>query len=254
MKTNLQLKKVMITMSVVWLTACGGGATQVPTQAPLGQLPNTAPTTLPINPTVAAVATKPAAATAAPAAPAAPALPVGDPLDIIRKAQIASTQRAYRSEVVSESKDGKTVIKGTFVPPGNLHVMTDSNGAQFEMFIVGDKLWMKRDGKVTESPNAKITIAKTLEQYAKDPDSLGIKISDAKFIGPDVVNGAATWVYSLTSTMAEANFKSSGKIWIGVANGLVLKQESEGEFGGIKSKTTQTVTYDPNLKVEAPAK
>ena len=84
MKTNLQLKKVMITMSVVWLTACGGGATQVPTQAPLGQLPNTAPTTLPINPTVAAVATKPAAATAAPAAPAAPALPVGDPLDIIR--------------------------------------------------------------------------------------------------------------------------------------------------------------------------
>lgn len=254
MKTNLHLKKAMIAMSAIMLTACGGGASQAPNQPQLSPTQAIAATTLPINPSAATVATKPAAVAAPTTAPAAPALPVGDPFDVIRKAQIASTQRAYRSEVVSESKDGKTVIKGIFVPPGNLHVTTATDGMQFEMIIVGERLWTKRDGKLTEAPNAKVTIGKTLEQYAKDPESLGIKISDVKFVGPDVVNGTPTWVYSFVSSLPEANFKSSGKMWIGVANGLPLKQESEGEFGGIKSKTTQTVTYDPNLKVEVPAK
>ncbi|MCW1969992.1 MAG: hypothetical protein KIH69_017915 [Anaerolineae bacterium] len=259
MKTNLKVKCFSAAALTVLMTACGGNSAPAqPTTAP--QLPpvtqsTSAPAAATV-PTTAPAATKPAAAPAptATSAPAAPALPVGDPADAVRKANIASTQRAYRSEVVSESKDGKTVIKGIFVPPGNLHATTDAGGAQFEMIIVGDRLWMKRDGKLTESPNAKVMIGKTLEQYAKDPESLGIKISDVKFVGPDVLNGTPTWVYSFVSTLPEANFKSTAKMWIGVANGLPLKQEVEGEFGGIKSKTVQLITYDPNLKVEAPMK
>jgi hypothetical protein len=239
------------------LTACGGSPAtpaNVPPQSPPAQpntQTNTGATSPTIAPTAAPLATKPAAATSA---PVAPALPIGDPAEAIRKAQIASTKLAYRSEVVSESKDGKTIINGIFVPPGNLHVTTDAGGASFEMIIVGEKMWMKRDGKVTEQPNAKVLIAKALDQYAKDPESIGIKISDVKFVGPDVVGGTPTWVYSFVSTLPGANFKSTAKMWIGVANGLALKQESEGEFAGVKSKATQTITYDPTLKVVAPVK
>lgn len=257
MKTSLKVKYFSAAALTVLMTACGSNS--APAQpAPQPQLPpvtqSTSAPAVATVPTTAPAATKPAAAPTATSAPAAPALPVGDPADAVRKAYIASTQRAYRSEAVIESKDGKTIVKGVFVPPGNLHATTDADGMQFEMIIVGERLWMKRDGKVTESPNAKVMIGKTLEQYAKDPESLGIKISDVKFVGPDVVNGTPTWVYSFVSTLPEANFKSAGKMWIGVANGLPLKQEAEGEFGGIKSKTVQLITYDPSLKVEAPAK
>ena len=48
--------------------------------------------------------------------------------------------------------------------------------------------------------------------------------------------------------------KSDAKVWIDSASGRIVKSESEGEAMGIKSKTVQTIEYDPSIKIEAPVK
>ena len=37
------------------------------------------------------------------------------------------------------------------------------------------------------------------------------------------------------------------------ATGLIVKSESTGEVGGVKSSTVQTIEYDSSIKIEPPA-
>lgn len=42
------------------------------------------------------------------------------------------------------------------------------------------------------------------------------------------------------------------KYWIGKSDGLIRKEESDGEIGGMKVKTTKIYEYDPSITIEAP--
>jgi hypothetical protein len=65
------------------------------------------------------------------------------------------------------------------------------------------------------------------------------------------LNGVSTHVFSYsTADLSGETVTSQVKMW--VANGLPVRQEINGEFAGIKSKTVQEITYAPNIKIEAP--
>ena len=42
------------------------------------------------------------------------------------------------------------------------------------------------------------------------------------------------------------------KYWIGKSDGLILKEETNGEEMSIKIKSTSVYTYDPTVGIEAP--
>jgi hypothetical protein len=81
-------------------------------------------------------------------------------------------------------------------------------------------------------------------------------IKDVKLAGPDSVNGVPSFVYTYTTSidLGGSQITSNIKLWVGVANGLPLKQEVDGEFAGVKSHTVQLVEYDKTIKIEAPIK
>lgn len=250
----------LLLLTSLLLAACGGGSTEAPTSAPTSA-PEVKPTTAAATDAPAtAAATSAPAATVAPttapptAAPAAPVLPVGDPKAVVIKAVKAQlTAGPSRTLTLVETSDSKTQLVSEMVPPDRLHITMDSDGKRLsETIIISDTMWTRAgDGAAwNKSPGGAAMLSMMGE---KEIDATTNSITDVKLIGPELLNGVATWVYTFTSDRADLGVTSQVKMWIGALNGLVLQQQVEGEAGGVKSKTTQTVTYDPSIKIEAPA-
>ncbi len=85
-------------------------------------------------------------------------------------------------------------------------------------------------------------------------DTMAGMMKDVKQVGTEDLNGQKTRVYEYLTegTMMGVESKSTTRMWVRESDGLPLKQINDGEAAGVKSLTTQTVEYDPNIKVEAP--
>jgi hypothetical protein len=133
--------------------------------------------------------------------------------------------------------------------------MTLSDGNSVTEFIILDKnTYMRAGGAWSVSPmDAGTMISGLLSSVSQDVID-GIK--DVKLAGPDSVNGVPSFVYTYTTSidLGGSQITSNIKLWVGVANGLPLKQEVDGEFAGVKSHTVQLVEYDKTIKIEAPIK
>lgn len=221
------------------LAACGGSAT-----------------TPAAGPTTAASATQAPAATTAPAAPLAPA---GDARDAILAAMRKQlTSGPYRTNAAITSENGSVEIIGEVIPPDRMRSISTIAGRKSETIFIGDKGWMKM-GDADWKDMGSVNAAMALSQFSAGMvDDMANAISDARLIGPDVVNNAPSMAYSYfmdsNKFKTPIDVKSKVKIWVDVATGLIVKQEIDGEAMGVKSKTVQTVTYDPAIKIEAPAK
>lgn len=235
------------------LAACGGSA---PT-------PAASPTTA-VNATQAPLPTSaPAvAATEAPTAPpvatAAPSAPAGDAKDAILAAlRKQLTSGPYRTSAAITSENGSVEVIGEVIPPDRMRSVSTIAGRKSEMIFIGDKGWMKSgdaDWKDMGASNATMALSQFSTAMV---DDMANAISDARLIGPDVVNNAPAMAYSYfmdsNKFKTPIDVKSNVQVWIDVATGLIVKQEIDGEVMGVKSKTVQTVTYDPAIKIEAPA-
>lgn len=250
----------LLLLTSLLLAACGGSSTAAPTSTPEQTAPTSAPE---VKPTTAAATAAPAptatsapAATAAPVAtqPAAPVLPVGDPKTVVIKAiKSQLTAGPSRTLTLVETSDSKMQLTSEMVPPDRLHIVMDSDGKRAsETIIISDTMWTRTsDGAWNSGPGGAALLSMMSE---KEIDATTNSITDVKLVGPELLNGTPTWVYTFTSDRADLGVTSQVKIWIGALTGLVLQQQAEGEVGGAKSKTTQTVTYDPSIKIEAPTK
>lgn len=242
------------------LAACGGSATTPAagpatavsaTQAPL---PTSAPAVAATEAPTAALA-----ATEAPAAPAAQAASAGDAKDAVLAAMRKQlTSGPYRTNAAITSENGSVEIIGEVIPPDRMRSISTIAGRKSEMIFIGNKGWMKM-GDADWKDMGSVNAAMALSQFsAAMVDDMANAISDARLIGPDVVNNAPSMAYSYfmdsNKFKTPIDVKSKVKIWVDVATGLIVKQEIDGEAMGVKSKTVQTVTYDPAIKIEAPAK
>lgn len=238
------------------LVACGG--TQA-TDTPAAQQPAAQITSVPANPEPAAPgATAAPETTAAPpptAAPAAPAAPSGDAKEAVLAASRAQLSSGPFRSVTTVTTEGKTSeITAEFVPPSSLRSVIVDEGTQTEMVILGEQMWMKQGAEWTAMPGGGPQIGAMLAEFAQDPESRGVAISNAQYVGPDVVNGTPTWVYTYDATFGEGEgvVQSTNKMWVSVATGLPLKQEGASDFMGKPSTSSAILTYDPSITISPP--
>lgn len=128
---------------------------------------------------------------------------------------------------------------------------------KIETIIVGQETFMKMgDGPWRKFP---VNVGELIAQF-RDPkviDELS-KRAEVKFVGPDTVDGSATMVYQYTYSDPEGKgVKTTAKTWIGVANNLPLRTESEAEseIMGKKINSKSTITYydyNADIKIERP--
>lgn len=227
-------------------------ATPVPptaTSAPPS--PTVAPPTatrLPVTATpVPPTATKPPQPTAAPTKPAAPS---GDARDIYVKAQQAQFDAKAFQSVLVQTAAGQTVTSTVaYVYPDRWYVVS----ANTEMIVIGVKGYMKQAGAWVEAPEYLAALITQLKDPTYIADAVK-DVTDVKLVGTETLNGVLCNVYEYRqkTTVATIEVVSNGRVWIGAANNLPYKTEVAGEAADAKSSTVLTITYDPNVKIEAP--
>jgi len=91
----------------------------------------------------------------------------------------------------------------------------------------------------------------SLPEGTSPPAEIGNLPAAAAPAGMDV---GPMFDYSHVSKAKLGDVETTGtvRIWIGVADGLPHKQVVDGEAMGYKSTTTQYMTHDPTIKIEAP--
>ncbi len=187
-----------------------------------------------------------------------------DPRGAVTRAMGAMlAAKSYRARWVTSSSSGTnstTILE--YVAPDRYHMVREAersagNINKIETIIVGQKTFMKMgDGPWRKFP---VNVGELIAQF-RDPkviDELS-KSAEIKFVGPDTLDGSPTMVYQYTYSDPQGKgFKTTAKTWIGVANNLPLKTESEGESEvmgkTLNSKSTITYyDYDADIKIERP--
>jgi hypothetical protein len=236
----------VLLLSMIALSACGGKASPAANNQP-------ATTNQPAQPaasggqasaTAQANPTPITIPTATP--PPAPSDPQQALFDVLKSAMQAPPY--HISSTTTTDSGTTTVITGEVILPDHFHIKVSTGS---EMLVVGDKSYQMLNGSWTSFPIDIGSIVNGLMGgISADPSKT---ISDVQYVGQDNVNGASAQVYTYTSSvdLSGQTVTSQVKMWI--ANGLPVRQEINGEFAGIKSKTVQVITYDPSIKIEAPS-
>lgn len=221
------------------------GATRVSTSPPPGSTPLATAATAPAaTPTVAARPT----ATGASSTP-----PNADP----RAALLQALQRLqqggpYRTRtMVTDTATGTTVStsQAEIIPPDRYHIV-ESLPTRIEVIVIGAKAYSKDQSGNWGAANPQM--AGTLVQAQQVAQAA--QIGAVQVTGPDTLNGVPVLVYTFTETanVGSAVVTSAVKLWVGLANGLPLQQQVDGDFQGVKSRTVQSIEYDPTIQINPP--
>ena len=206
------------------------------------------------------------AATPANAAPAgatttAGANPRAELTDAVKAQLNAKSYRARLDSSSSNGMTGTTLIE--FVAPDRFHMTQNSQlpgrgNVRQEIIIVGKDTWMRMgDAAWQKFP---VDVGQIIAQF-RDPKVLDelTQSADIKFVGADTVDGTPALVYEYTiKGELGKGIKNTAKTWIGVADSLPRKTETEGEleFMGKPLKTKTSITYsdyNADIKIEPPA-
>lgn len=128
-----------------------------------------------------------------------------------------------------------------------IHVKTD----RMEIVSTPEGTWVKAGGEGWAQPPS--DMAAMVRQFVpKSAKELQASSTNVKDEGPTTWNGqpAHAYSYDVDTQVMAVNVKSHNKVII--ADGLLVRSESEGEAQGIKSTSVQDIKYDKNLKVTMP--
>lgn len=163
------------------------------------------------------------------------------------------TSGPYRVNTTITSEKGASEMDGEVVPPDQMHIRMMIGGGATEMILIGEKGWMKMEGKWQPSP---MVTGKMMSQVLQNVDEFAPGISNVQYVGEESADGKPAKVYTFHMELGEdkGGLKSDAKVWIDSGSGAPVKSEFNGEAMGIKSKTVQTIKYDSTIKIEAPMK
>ena len=188
---------------------------------------------------------------AAASAPASPAVaPSADPLeDVARSMRAQMEVKSFRVRMEFSYSGNSNTRVVEFVAPDRFHMISDKN----EVFIVGPATYMKGPKgnwqRVPMDVNAMI-------QSFRDPQIIDEvrKSTNAKFIGPDTLDGSPMLVYEYTMSNAfGTNSTSTTKSWISATDGLPRRLEIDGEIDSMKARAVNTYyDYNADIKIEPP--
>jgi hypothetical protein len=176
--------------------------------------------------------------------------PSGDPRQAVINSMNAMLKAGpYRIHSVTTTADGKsTTMDGEVILPDSFHLTTGTG----EFIILVSKTYMKQDGKWSLFPMDLGSMVAGLRSSFTEEAMNNIK--DVSYVGMDTAGGIPAQVYQYTESVTFNNqaLTSQVKEWIGVANGLPVKMQVEGEYAGIKSTTVQDIQFDSSITIEAP--
>ena len=183
--------------------------------------------------------------------------------DVVKAMNGALAAKSYRTHLVLSSSNGTSMtMVGEFVAPDRYHLTRETTlpgraPVTQEMIIIGKNTYSKTaSGQWQKYPVDMSDVLSTLRDK-KTIDALS-KDAEAKFIGPDVLDGAPMLVYQYTLKNAlGTGVNSTSKTWISAADNLPRKTESESDVSveGKVTKTHTTVTYsdyNADIKIEPP--
>ena len=160
----------------------------------------------------------------------------------------------YRTKSTIVSDSGTINMTGELIPPDKLHTTMKATDFEMENIIIGDKGWIKQDGKWAVSPMSGKTVCSRPSLPSRQNSSTS-RSATPRRSAREAVNGEQARVYTYTSTTdlgESGKVISAVKLWVSAKSGLPVKQEIAGEAGGVKSNTVQTIEYDPTISIVPP--
>lgn len=236
LKTPWMFVPVLVLATAMLACAVPGAPAPTATVAP-------APTDLPATeaPTAAAEPTETATTVGAPSDAKA---------ELVAAIQAALTAGPY--SVVSSLTSATTSVNehGDVILPDKFHLFaTIGSAAEREYLIIGSASYIKVGDQWVQSPT---DLSGMLQNFVNtfDPD----KISDVVLVGTEDVSGTAAKHYTFTYTndISGVTIQNTVNMWVGVDNGLPIKQVIDGTANGAPYEAAQTITYDPSITIEAP--
>jgi pyruvate/2-oxoglutarate dehydrogenase complex dihydrolipoamide acyltransferase (E2) component len=277
MKMQIQLTLILFGCLLLAAAGCGSNAGNtnavVPTSASNAIVPtqaagSTAPTVA-AQPTEAAAPTQAAelttpASVAQPTKAAAPTLapanpPVGsnDPRQVLANSLRAQAKvKSFRLKRTIIGADRTTLHSAEIILPDRLHTTDDKNEtiviAGIYYFKRGDQPWQKMPASVQSPLNALSYVADE-----KKIDAQLQTVSEFRLVGPEVLDGTPTLVYQFKTIIVQPPATGTSKIWIGVADNLPRKTESDSTSTINGQAYTGKITllysdYNADFKIEAP--
>lgn len=256
---------------LIGILGCGGAPASNPTAAPTNSSGKTQPTTAvaqPTNapaPTTAPLPTNPPAPTqvAAPTTAAGGDLgsvkpPEGAPFDVVKKSLLnVFTANTVRANTNIETGDGsKSTLLLEYIKPDRMHIVQSDGGESIA--IKGKGVWTKKDGK-WEAEDAQMAdmLFGFIAPEAIQESLKTMLVESVQFVGPELLDGKPTLVYTYKTKLEFGDTTSSGtgKIWIGALDGRPYRGESESESISTKGKLDKTLVvyeYDVPITIEPP--
>ena len=162
-----------------------------------------------------------------------------------------------RMHIVSEELSSRQVTEITlaFVRPDRYHLISEG----LELIVIEDTTYLKGpDGKWTSRPGTEMigTVEGTLSAFAGEAaiqerlDTLSE--SDVSVEGRETINGIETEIYSFNEGGDGSSIFGQVRMWIGVEDGLLYRQEVESELSGVGTRATMEFDYGDAVVVEPP--
>ena len=140
-------------------------------------------------------------------------------------------------------------MKGEIVPPANMHAVVDTAGQVIEMTILDGKAWMNMAGTWTELPAA------AAEQMAAgfnmaNTDALDT-MTEPQCLGTTNVDGKDLKSYAWKLDVEGSS--TINRALVDPANGAPTRMETDVTASGAVTNVVVDYTYDPAVKITAPA-
>ena len=140
-----------------------------------------------------------------------------------------------------------TKMEGEVILPSSFHMKSD----KMETILLASGAWMKMGGKWMAMPGV---LSTQVGASIKDNmDTSKMNMANVQCLGTQQVEGQSYTGYSFDSSAEVRGIKATSHITAyKSSNGLPAIMIIDGEAMGRKSKMTQHITYDPNIKISAP--
>ena len=186
--------------------------------------------------------------------------------DAVIYALEAMTSQSNTMDVTTTLADGTTqhsVI--SFVPPDKKKIVDSNSGAEY--IVIGQVVYAM-DSTNGQWMETSISASAFMGDNAQDQQNFSDTISEILLLPVANSNGKSFYVvrYVSTTTTNGVTMNNQTELWLDQADGLAYKMIMDGEIytastdpstGESKVSTTQAqtitnITYDPNLRIEAP--
>ena len=167
------------------------------------------------------------------------------------------TVDSMRMQITSEDLNSgiTTDVTLAFVRPDRYQMSSEG----IELIVIGDTTYLGTpDGEWVETPaNMSSTIEEALLAFVSDAaieERLAGVSSDwsrVNSLGTKKINGVEVRGYEYEESATD-QFSSLVRMWIGVDDGLLYRQEIEGNIAGIQSRTLMDFEYGDDVAIEPP--